>query len=193
MLKLPGDSNKVSQKSATAGKNIVGRDDNSVHISIGEISHIKELVSRLDYEIEQDDMREHWIDSLQFFEEPYSPDGVIGLEKKLEACGRPDKLPLALRHKELFVKFLSKYSLYGAAQELLALCLHRVHQEFESQVHPKCGEATITELDQIISENVVNAVVREYGLGTFALNHGLVLGMTYWLAERCYVRWHEYA
>jgi salicylate hydroxylase len=24
----------------------------------------------------------------------------------------------------------------------------------------------------------------------FALNHGLVLGMTYWLADRCYVRWH---
>jgi hypothetical protein len=41
-----------------------------------------------------------------------------------------------------------------------------------------------------VSEKVVQAVVTEYGLGTFALNHGLVLGMTYWLADRCYVRWH---
>jgi len=185
------DRNEVDQRNASAGSSIIGRDDNSVvNINFRGNERVRDLVQRLDREIASDETRNQWIDSLQFFEEPYSPDGVIGLEAKLVRCGRPDKLTLALRHKELFVKFLSKYALYGAAQELLALCLHRVHQEFETHIHPVCGESSITELDQIISRKVVSAVVEEYGLGTFALDHGLVLGMTYWLAERCYVRWH---
>lgn len=185
------DRNDVDQRHARAAGKIVGRDDNSVvNIKYFRNERVRELVSRLDREIADEEMRNEWIDSLQFFEEPYAPDGVIGLEAKLRHCGRPDKLTLALRHKELFVKFLSKYALYSAAQELLALCLHRVHQEFESHVHPVCGEATATQIDQVIASRVIAAVVEEYGLGTFALNHGLVLGMTYWLAERCYVRWH---
>jgi hypothetical protein len=185
------DQNEVDQRNASAGGSVIGRDDNSVvHINLTLNERVRELVTRLDREIASDEVRNQWIDSLQFFEEPYAPDGVIGLEAKLEKCGKPEKLVLALRHKELFVKFLSKYALYGAAQDLLALCLHRVHQEFESHVHPVCGEATTTQIDQIIASRVIKAVVEEYGLGTFALDHGLVLGMTYWLAERCYVRWH---
>ena len=181
----------TNQRNASAGNNIVGRDDNSItNINVIRNERVRELVIRLDREIAADEMRDQWVDSLQFFDQPYAPDGIIGLEAKLERCGRPDKLVLALRHKELFVKFLSKYALYGAAQELLALCLHRVHQEFEAHVHPVCGEANITQIDQIIASRVISAVVAEYGLGTFALDHGLVLGMTYWLAERCYVRWH---
>jgi hypothetical protein len=184
------DINRADQKGASAHK-IMGRDDNSVtNINLIRNDRVRDLVMRLDREIASDETRDQWIESLQFFDEPYAPDGIVGLEAKLEKCGRPDKIVLAIRHKELFVKFLSKYSLYNAAQELLALCLHRVHQEFESHVHPKCGEVTIQEIDQIISERVLKSVVEEYGLGTFALDHGLVLGMTYWLAERCYVRWH---
>lgn len=169
-----------------AGRDIITTNN----INIIKNERVRELVQRLDIEIERDEVRDQWIESLEFFEEPYAPDGVLGLEAKLQRCGRPDKIQLAIRHKELFVKFLNKYALYGAAQELLALCLHRIHQEFESHVHPVCGETPITALDQLISTKVVTTVVEEYGLGTFALDHGLVLGMTYWLAERCYVRWH---
>jgi hypothetical protein len=184
------DSNDVNQRGANAGGNLVGRDDNSVNVWLPGDSQVSVLVKQLDREIHADEVREQWIDSLQFFEEQYVPDGVKGLEAKLEKCGRPDKVMMALRHKELFVKFLSRYSLYGAAQELLALCLHRIHAEFENHVHPACGSSDSTEIDRIVSEKVVQTVVAEYGLGTFALNHGLVLGMTYWLADRCYVRWH---
>lgn len=184
------DRNDVNQRGATAGEKIVGRDDNSVNVLMPGDSQVSVLVKQLDREIHADEIREQWIDSLQFFEEQYVPDGVRGLEAKLARCGRADKVGLALRHKELFVKFLNRYALYGAAQELLALCLHRIHAEFETHVHPACGSSDVTEIDRIVSEKVVQAVVAEYGLGTFALNHGLVLGMTYWLADRCYVRWH---
>ena len=183
--------NRSDQRGARASGDVVGRDSyKTTNINLMRHQQIRELVNRLSKEIERDERQEEWIESLGFFEEPYAPDGVVGLEAKLQKCGRPDKIPLAIRHKELFVKFLNKYALYGAAQELLALCLHRIHVEFEAHVHPVCGEAPVAALDQIISSKIINAVVQEYGLGAFALNHGLVLGMTYWLAERCYVRWH---
>lgn len=184
------DKNDVNQRGASAGGNLVGRDDNSVRIMLSPDGQIGLLVKQLDREIHADELREQWIDELQFFEEPYAPDGVKGLEAKLTKCGRPDKIQMALRQKELFVKFLSKWSLYGAAQQLLALCLHRIQAEFDTHVHPHCGSVDGLEIDQIVAEKVVKAVVVEYGFGTFALNHGLVMGMTYWLADRCYVRWH---
>lgn len=182
--------NSVDQSGASAGTKIVGRDDKSVTVYSGSNVHVRELVKKLDTEIAHDRLKNDLIDSLQFFEEPFAPDGVLGLEQKLAKSGQAAKIPLAVRHKELFAKFLSKYALYGAAQELLALCLHRIHQEFESKVHPKCGDMSRDEMDEVILSEVIHCVVKEYGLGTFALNHGLVLGMTYWLAERCYVRWH---
>lgn len=184
------NDNSVDQSGANAGSKLVGRDDNSITVYSGGNPHVRELVKKLDNEIAFDNLKNDLIDSLQFFEEPFAPDGVLGLENKLEKSGQASKLPLALRHKELFAKFLSKYALYGAAQELLALCLHRIHQEFEAKVHPKCDGLSPQQMDDVILKDVVNCVVEEYGLGTFALNHGLVLGMTYWLAERCYVRWH---
>lgn len=184
------DSNDVNQKGAQSGRDMAGRDINNYNINLIKNERVKELVARLDREIARDETRDQWIETLEFFEEPFAPDGIIGLEAKLKHGGREDKIAMALRQKELFVKFLNKYALYGAAQELLALCLHRIHLEFETHVHPACGKSPIAEVDQLIASKVVGAVVEEYGLGTFALNHGLVLGMTYWLAERCYVRWH---
>ena len=182
--------NSVDQSGATAGNKVVGRDDKSVTVYSGGNVHVRELVRKLDTEIASAKLRNNLIDSLQFFEEPFAPDGVLGLEQKLAKSGQAEKIPMAVRHKEMFAKFLSKYALYGAAQELLALCLHRIHLEFETKVHPKCDDMSRSELDEMILSDVIHCVVKEYGLGTFALNHGLVLGMTYWLAERCYVRWH---
>lgn len=182
--------NRVNQSGARAGKKVVGRDDNSVNIVSKEGLHVKALVAKLDAEMENRELKNELIESLQFFDEPYTPDGVKGLDAKLEVSGRIEKLHLATRHKELFAKFLSKYSLYGAAQELLALCLHRVHQEFEDRIHPYCDDLSANDIDQIIMREIVHCIVDEYGLGTFALNHGVVQGMVYWLAERCYIRWH---
>jgi hypothetical protein len=182
--------NSVDQSGASAGNKLIGRDDNSVTVYSGGNQHVRELVKKLEVEIASERLKNELIDSLQFFEEPFAPDGVLGLEKKLEKSGQASKLPLALRHKELFAKFLSKYALYGAAQELLALCLHQIHQEFEAKIHSRCDGMSPQQMDELIITDVVNCIVKEYGFGTFALNHGLVLGMTYWLADRCYVRWH---
>ena len=181
--------NSVNQKAASASGDIAGRDINKIYVRVKD-EQVRALVMRLEAEVACDDQKQQWIESLEFFDVPYAPDGVLGLKNKLDKSGRAERLDIALRHKELFVKFLNKWALYGAAQELFALCLHRLYAEFESNVHPFCGNLTISEIDKIVSDKVIKVIVEDYGLGQFALNHGLVLGMTYWLAERCYIRWH---
>ena len=199
--KLPTDPSRdvsapsnVAQNQNTALGDLAGRDiDKSVHVHANvhpQLSHIQKLVELLESEMMKADMRSTLIESLEFFESPYSPDGVAGLSAKLQKAGRGPDLTLALRYKEMFAKFLSRYALYGSAQELIALCLHKVFYEFEHRIHPVCGDLTHSELDEIISAHVVEPLFKEYAYGAFSLNHGLIQGMIYWLADRCFVRWH---
>lgn len=155
-----------------------------------KLSHVEKLVELLEREMEKDETRGSWIESLEFFENPYSPDGVVGLEAKLEKVGRSGELILALKYKELFAKFLSRYALYQSAQELIALCLHKVFHEFENRVHPVCGTLSQVELNEIIAAHVVEPLFKEFAYGAFNLHHGLIQGMIYWLADRCFLRWH---
>jgi hypothetical protein len=182
------DINKVNQTGASAEK-IAGRDyyDATFH---PRASHVERLVSLLEREIASQETREDWIESLEFFQQPYAPDGVVGVEEKLRKVGREKSLLIALRYKEMFAKFLTRYALYQAAQELIALCLHKVFFEFESHIHPHCGSISQSEIDAIVAEKVVKSVLDEYASGSFSLNHGIVQGMIYWLADRCFVRWH---
>lgn len=183
------DVNKVNQSGASAER-IVGRDLTEINYVEPRATHIERLVAMLEKEIEKHQTRDELIESLEFFETPYAPDGVIGIEAKLRKVGREDTLILALRYKEMFAKFLTRYSLYQAAQELIALCLHKVVFEFDQNVHPNCSDVEISELDKIIAEKVVTPIVEQYASGVFSLNHGIVQGMVYWLADRCFVRWH---
>jgi hypothetical protein len=90
----------------------------------------------------------------------------------------------------MFVKFLTRYSLYQSAQELISLCLHRVFYEFEHGIHPVCSISTIEQIDVLVEERVIKPLLSEYASGIFSINHGIVQGMVYWLADRCFVRWH---
>ena len=182
-------------KGNEAGENIVlGNLTQNFQISnTGASDGVKLLVAALEHEIEEDITRSGWIEDLQSFEEPYVVDEYRGLEEKLKVAGLSGKRIYALHQKEKFAKFLERYALYNSAQALISLCLHKVFTDFEAYVHPQCGSVTNDELHKIIHEIVVAGVLKEYSLGAFALNHSLVWGMTYWLADRCYVRWHEIA
>lgn len=181
------DRNRVDQRGVHAER-VIGRD--SIEYVQPRATHVEKLVELLEREMERGDRRDGLIESLEFFEEPISPDGVTGLEDKLKKAGREGSTLMALRYKEMFAKFLTRYSLYQAAQELIALCLHRVVHEFEVNIHPVCAEGDCGMIDRLVAEKVVVPVLEEYASGTFSLNHGLAQGMIYWLADRCFVRWH---
>ncbi|OAN98369.1 hypothetical protein A8B75_19655 [Sphingomonadales bacterium EhC05] len=192
MSKESDSSNRAIQVGATAGANVVGRD----LVNINEASslrdqNVKSLVLQLEQEIQDDQTKSQWIENLEFFNIDHIVDEIEGLEAKLDHAGRQKNIKLAMRHKEMFAKFLAKFSLYESAQILISKCLHEIHQGFEANVHPECEELSIAKIDKIIYNDVVSPIVSQYGFGAFSLDHGLVSGMTYWLADRCYVRWHS--
>jgi hypothetical protein len=181
---------------AQAGGSIVGGSLTQITNYTGATAlsgSIKDLVLKLQKEIDEDHKAAGWIEDLLFFEENAPDDDIEGLEAKLKAGGMSQKSGIALKQKEMFAKFLEKRALYGAAQQLLALCLHRIFADFEAHVHPNCGKLQPDELHLKIHDKIICPVVEEFCQGAFNINHSLVFGMIYWLADRCYVRWHEAA
>jgi len=44
-----------------------------------------------------------------------------------------------------------------------------------------------------VIERIANPIVEECGSDLMSVNHNLVLGMIYWLAEQCFIKWHHSA
>ena len=47
------------------------------------------------------------------------------------------------------------------------------------------------EVNAIIISRIVDPIVAECGTTVFEMNHGTAMGMLYWLAEQCFIRWHQ--
>lgn len=182
----------VNQKGAHADGDNVGRDKVTITtVYNGAAPILQKLWDQLAEEIRTQTTTRDWVDNLQFFRDKITHDGVIGLEEKLKRAGRDSDTLMAMRQKEMFVKLLTRYELFGSAQEILAFCLHRIQHEFDTFISPRLDELSKAEIDAIISERIIYPVVNDCGAGVFQLNPGLVLGMVYWLGEQCFVRWHS--
>jgi hypothetical protein len=91
----------------------------------------------------------------------------------------------------MFVKLLEKWSLYASAQEIFAYLLAKAEYEFNYLIYPKIAESNVVEINQLVQELIVVPTIQECGTSVFTLNHGVAMGMLYWLAEQCFVRWHQ--
>lgn len=187
----------VSQKNITAGRdNVGGNQYNSqlqtnIYNSNVISSRIVALMQQLADEVKNDIQKQNFIDTLQFYHERYSHDGVDGLEGKLAHAGRADEIDLALKKKELFTRLLAKYSMFDSAQQIFAYMLSKIEQDYLVYVLPNVESLTPAEIDQLIHERLVLPTVVEVGAGVFSINAALACGMVYWLAEQCYIRWHS--
>ncbi|MET4689516.1 ABC-three component system protein [Sinorhizobium fredii] len=180
----------VSQSNATAGGDIVGGNKTTVHNYPIVASRVEALMVGLAKEIESKQEVQGIIDSLQFYFKQIAPDGIAGLEAKLTHAGRSGELYIAFEKKELFVKLLDKYSLYESAQKIFAYLLAKVEHEFNFTVHPQVTHCDVLQINQLISTKIVEPIVAECGVGPLDVNHNVAMGMVYWLAEQCFVRWH---
>jgi C-terminal domain 9 of the ABC-three component (ABC-3C) systems len=183
----------VSQKGASAGGDIVGGDKitKKYYGAIGGSALIEQLLQKLQVEIDKNQEVRHTVEALQYFYTRIPADGVDGLEAKLSKGGRDHERHLALEKKELFAKYLERWSLYASAQEIFACLLAKVEHEFTYGVFPKIGKLDEAEINQIITDKIVIPTIAECGTSVFSLNHAIVMGMVYWLAEQCFVRWHK--
>lgn len=183
----------VTQSGAVAGKDIVGGNKIEFHHHVHASSSgiVEKLILKLKSEIKDNAQVQNTIDALANFQMRKSVDGIDGLEAKLIAGQRHDELMDALDKKEQFAKLLQKWSLYASAQEIFAYLLAKAEYEFNQFIHPQIATLPPIAINQIVHDRIVQTTIDECGVDVFVLNHGTALGMVYWLAEQCFVRWHK--
>lgn len=192
MLKQP-PKNQIDQSGAAAGGDVVaGNKYSTTYISNGgPISVIDTLLVKLQAEIDENAETRHKIESLLYYYEKKSVDGVDGLEAKLIAGGRKNETFFALEKKELFAKSMERWSLYASAQEIFVYLLAKVEHEFSMHIHPQVGTLPSHQINEIVTKKIIEPVVAECGATIFKMNHALAMGMVYWLAEQCFIKWHK--
>lgn len=183
-------STSVDQRRAAPGGDAVGRDKiTNVHHSERK-TQIDGWLDKLAEELRGNVQMRDFVDSLQYYFQPSPYDEFVGLEAKLDRAGRSAQKSTALRKKEAFSKLLEEWRSYPAAQEIIAYFLTKIETAFELDVLPILSSASATDIDLTIRRCLVDPVIAEMGCGPFMLNYNHVVGMVYWLAEQCYIRWH---
>ena len=135
---------------------------------------------------------EGFIDDLQMFQDRRAGEDVVGLNEKLKKADREDQVPDAQMKKELFQKLLTRLQHYPSAQKLFAYFLARINDVFENHICPHAHQLDRQAVDKIIEDKIVLPTIADMGNGFehFTLTHAHIRGMIYWLADRCFVRWH---
>jgi len=183
---------KVDQTGAAARGDIVGRDkhENHFHLPDRRSGLVEQLLQKLQKEVENNEHVKHTIEALAHYKVRRSHDGVEGLQAKLHEANRSDEYLDAIEKKELFAKLLERWSLFASAQEIFAYLLAKAEYEFTHVIHPQLNEITKVHANELVRDQIIVPMIAECGSTVFTINHGTVMGMIYWLAEQCYVRWH---
>ncbi len=183
---------KVDQAGATAHGDIVGRDKHEQHIHLPRRTPgvVEQLLNKLQKEVENNQHVRHTIELLAYFQRRRSHDGIEGLEAKLEAAARSDEYLDAIEKKELFAKLLERWSLYASAQEIFAHLLAKAEYEFTYVVRPQLYSLSKVQANALVRDQIIVPIVEECGSTVFTINYSTAMGMIYWLAEQCFVRWH---
>lgn len=195
----------ANQSRSRAGRDLIGRDkidsvtiNNYTTVSAGNLFNqyptsmtIETLLAKLQAEMDANQQTQDTIAKLQRFQKRRQHDAVIGLEAKLTAAKRDYEYIDAIEMKELFSKLLERFSLFASAQEILALLLARIEYNFTHFIYPEINNLSIVEMNYLIDLRIIEPTVRECGPSLFGIDHSIAMGMIYWLADQCFVRWHR--
>jgi hypothetical protein len=183
----------VNQTGASASGDIVARDkvEKYYYSTAAPLGVVEKLLQKLQAEVAQDEKCRDLIESLARYYIERSHDGIKGLKDKLDAADRSSEYVDALEKKEMFAKLLEKWSLYVSAQEIFVYLLARAEHEFNYIIYPQIKDLKPFEVNELITDKIVAPTVEECGDTVFMINHGTAMGMIYWLAEQCFVRWHQ--
>jgi len=177
-----------NQQGAQAGGHIAGRDFNNFEAKKGVV---EKLLIKLKQQYECDDQTQITMDELARYHTRRAADGIDGLEAKLKASGRFRYYDDAIEKKEMFAKLLQKWSMYSSAQQIFVHILARTENEFTQVIYGQIPERTPEEINALVIDRIVNPIVEECGGELMSVNHNLVQGMVYWLAEQCFIKWHH--
>ncbi|MGO4355085.1 ABC-three component system protein [Rhizobium sp. RAF36] len=185
------DLSKSHVSGDQAGNNIT-KITNYNQIDGAKPSQVNRLLKLLSDQISKDESMVGFVDDLQFFIDNRDGEAVVGLKDKLEVCGRGAAFNDAKKKKELFAKLLMRFERFSSAQQLFAYIMAAIHETFDTKIIPSTSSLTAVEIDAMIESEIVDKVMAEIGEGSdhMTLNRTHIKGMIYWLADKCYVRWH---
>jgi Fic family protein len=184
---------KVDQKGANAQGDIVGRDKHEHHHYSASTAPglVEKLLKRLQDEIANNQRTRDTIEALAHYQTRRAPDGVDGLQAKLTKADRDDEYLDAIEKKEQFAKLLERWSLYASAQEIFVYLLAKAEHEFTYVIRPQLETISKVRANELVRDLIVAPAVQECGATVFTINHSTAMGMVYWLAEQCFIRWHK--
>lgn len=198
MTLLPGPKNlpvlsTVNQSGSTVDGSQVAGNFNQTNNFLGAqrgATVVEKLLAQLQEEVEKDVHCSEMLLRLQRYHGGKVHDDIKGLEAKLVHAGRADELQDALERKESFSKLLEAWSLYASAQEIFAHLLAKAEHLFNTEILPDIGSLKISEVNHRVNQLIIGPTVDECGASLFKIDHFVAMGMVYWLAEQCFVRWH---
>lgn len=151
---------------------------------------IEALIKTLREEMADKVELQHTMESLSRFERRVAADDVVGLKAKLQTGGRAGEYNFALNDKEDFTKLLVRMQRYGAAQEILGIILAEIDFKHRHLIEPRINELTKAQINQLVEDEIIKPLIDQLDVTEFGMTHSMAMGMIYWLAERCYVKWH---
>lgn len=194
----------VNQSGASAGGDLVaGNKHTSNHTTIvlpnltaapaNSFPALERWIEQLRAACESNATINHQVRSFEYYKRKrVSADGVDGLIKKLEAGNRHSYIEDAVEQKVSFEKLLEEWSYYASAQEIFAYLLAKVQRGFQLTATPHIGAIPEAEIDRLVDMLVLNPIVDECSkIPQFDVNLNIALGMLYWLADQCFLRWHK--
>jgi hypothetical protein len=154
---------KTDQRSARAGRDLVGRDKVENHFHGGALSAkaLADLKGKLKSEIDGKNSIDHVIEELACYYEKFAHDGIDGLEAKLKAAGRTEEMNYALMQKERFAKLLDKWRHYASAQEIFLILLAEVHTTFEIAIRPLITKEDQGKINELTLKKIVEPILSE--------------------------------
>ncbi len=191
-----GPNLNVNQSHSEAGGDIAGGNiDKSFHFNNHTSAYeaIEKLAAQLRAEVKEQQTFDGTVANLAYYKRRREAlDGIVGLENKLKAGERLDLWEDALDQKVEFERLLEEWSLYASAQEIFAHILAKVERTFKGQVRPHLPNVTNEIADKLVDELIILPITNECSkVDHFFVNTNRALGMLYWLADRCFIRWHK--
>ena len=185
----------VDQSKSDVEGDQVGRDKYDIHtMNVFPKGHqltvVDKLLICLQQEMSSNEKCPDLIAKLQRYHGGLVVDGVIGLEAKLNHSNRAADIPYAKDTKEQFVMLLERWSYYASAQEIFVYLMARAEHKFNTEIRPLLPTASEVLINQKFNDLIVEPTVSDCGATVFSIDNNTAMGMVYWLAEQCFVRWH---
>ena len=188
--------NKTSQSDIIAGKNVTGRDDNSVNNNTYNLNapivyksdvNLQKLIDAHEKEIESDPKYKEFTERLYKEVEGELRD----LKQKLDDADREHLIFFAMDVKERVTKKIQKSSHYQSAQQIYTYLLSNIRVAFQHEVYGRIKSAKFEsyEIDEIVTEKIVEPYLNSVEGCSLNIDKEEIYGLLYILTGNCYIQW----